>query len=126
MPSSKRLLLPLALACSAPLLPSFAKAQSAESQSPVRINASLHVRAFVCHYRGSFKRISPDEMGHRLEQKGLLPVVEKPYDQSKVDLIKAEIIQIYREHGIAVGAYTALEPAAGPLAVKVTLEVYKL
>jgi hypothetical protein len=65
-------------------------------------------------------------MGQRLEQKGLFPLVEKPYDQSKVDLIKAEIIQIYREHGIAVGAYTALEPAGDPHAVKVTLEVYKL
>jgi hypothetical protein len=61
-----------------------------------------------------------------LTQKGLLPLVERPYDQAKVDLIKAEVIEIYREQGVAVGAYSVLEPAAGgPRAVRVTLEVYK-
>jgi hypothetical protein len=104
-----------------------AAAQKGDASLPAPPKATLHVRALVFHYLGTFKRVSPDDIGVRLTQKGLLPVVERPYDQAKVDLIKAEVIEIYREHGIAVGAYSALEPAGGgPRAVRVILEVYKL
>jgi hypothetical protein len=128
LPSSKRPLIRLALALATLLCASVvAVAQTENSPVPDPPKTRLHVRAFVFHYAGAFKRVSPDDIGVRLAQKGLLPVVERPYDQAKVNLIKAEIIEIYKEHGVAVGAYSALEPAGGgPRAVRVTLEVYKL
>ena len=128
MPSSKRPITPLALLCATLLCASVvANAQDGNSPLPDPPRPRLHVRAFVFHYAGVFKRVSPDDIGVRLAQKGLLPVVERPYDQAKVDLIKAEVIEIYKEHGVAVGAYSALEPAGGgPRAVRVTLEVFKL
>ena len=128
MLSSKRPLLPLALVGATLWCASVvAAAQKGDAPQPAPPKATLHVRAFVFHYLGTFKRVSPDDIGVRLTQKGLLPVVERPYDQAKVDLIKAEVIEIYKEHGVAVGAYSALEPAGGgPRAVRVILEVYKL
>ena len=124
MLSSKRPLLPLALVCGT-LWCASVVAVAQKGDAPPK--ATLHVRALVFHYLGTFKRVPPDDIGVRLTQKGLLPVVERPYDQAKVDLIKAEVIEIYKEHGIAVGAYSALEPAGGgPRAVRVILEVYKL
>ena len=129
MLSSKRPLLPLALVCGTLWCASVvAVAQKGDAPLPAPPKATLHVRALVFHYLGTFKRVPPDDIGVRLTQeKGLLPVVERPYDQAKVDLIKAEVRVIYKEHGIAVGAYSALEPAGGgPRAVRVILEVYKL
>jgi hypothetical protein len=128
MLSSKRPLIPLALVCATLLCASVvAVGQNGNSPLPDPPKTRLHVRAFIFHYAGAFKRVSPDDIGERLAQKGLLPVVERPYDQAKVNLIKAEVIEIYKEHGVAVGAYSALEPAGGgPRAVRVTLEVYKL
>lgn len=126
MLSSKCLLLSLGLACLPLWCPSATPAQSADLPQQNQHSTRLHVRSFVCHYYGSFKRVSPDEMGQRLQEKGLLPVIEKPYDQAQVDLIKTEIVQLYKEHGITVGAYSAIEPANGPRAVRITLEIYKL
>jgi hypothetical protein len=54
-----------------------------------------------------------------------LPLVEKPYDQAKVDLIKAEIIEIYKDHGTAVVADSSLEPTRDRRAVRILIEVYK-
>jgi len=127
MLSSKRSHFSAALLCATLFCAFAAGAQNANYPLPDAPRSKLHVRAFVFHYFGTFKRVSPDDIGARLAQKGLLPVVERPYDQVKVDLIKAAVIEIYKEHGVAVGAYTALEPAGGgPRAVRVTLEVYKL
>jgi hypothetical protein len=128
MLSSKRPLLPLALVCATLWCAAVvAGAQNGNSPLPDPPKSKLHVRALVFHYLGTFKRVSPDDIGERLARKGLLPVVERPYDQARVDLIKAEVIEIYKEHGVAVGAYSALEPAGGgPRAVRVILEVYKL
>lgn len=84
------------------------------------------VRRFALHYNGSFKRISPDEIGQRLSQKGLLPVVEQPYDQTRLDLIKNEIKKIYKEKGISVGAESVLNSTSTPRYVEVFIEVYKL
>jgi hypothetical protein len=127
MVSSARLLLPLALTCIALSCPSLAAAQDADSQrSNKSSNTSLMVRRFALHYNGSFKRISPDEIGQRLTQKGLLPVVEQPYDQSRLDLIKNEIKKIYKEKGISVGAESVLNSTSTPRYVEVFIEVYKL
>jgi hypothetical protein len=125
--SSSRLLLPLAFACIALTCPSRAAAQDADSQQSNKSSAtSLMVRRFALHYNGSFKRISPDEIGQRLTQKGLLPVVEQPYDQSRLDLIKNEIKKIYKEKGISVGAESVLNSTSTPRYVEVFIEVYKL
>jgi hypothetical protein len=65
---------------------------------------------------------------HGSRRKGLLPQLEKPYDQAKVDLIKAEIIEIYKDYGIAVGADSSLEPTRDRRAVRILIEfnrVYK-
>ena len=70
-------------------------------------------------------RVSPDQIESRLQKKGLLALVEKPYDQAKVDSIKAEIREIYKEHGIAEGADSSLEPTRDPRAVRILIEVYK-
>jgi hypothetical protein len=88
--------------------------------------ASLMIRRFALHYNGSFNRVSPDEIGQRLTQKGLLPLVEQPYDQAKLDLIKNEIKKIYKERGIAVGAESTLNATSTPLYVEVFIEIYKL
>ena len=69
--------------------------------------------------------ITSVEIESRLQKKGLLPVVEKPYDQAKVDSIKAEIVEIYKEHAIAVGADSSLEPTRDLRAVRILIEVYK-
>jgi hypothetical protein len=125
MPSSNRLLLSLVLASSALSCPFLASAQNVDSQQPRQATASQRVRSFGIKYLGSFERVSPDEIEPRLQKKGLLPLVEKPYDQAKVDLIKAEIIEIYREHSIAVGADSFLEPTHDLRAVRIIVEVYK-
>lgn len=126
MVPSNRFLVPLALACTALLCPLPVAAQAAGSQqSNQGRSASLMVRRFALHYNGSFKRVSPDEIGRRLTQKGLLPVVEKPYDQAKLNLIKEEIKKIYKERGIAVDAESVLNSTSSPRYVEVFIEVYK-
>lgn len=126
MVSSNRFLVPLALACTTLLGPLPVAAQAAGSQHPNQSrSASLMVRRFALHYNGSFKRVSPDEIGRRLTQKGLLPVVEKPYDQAKLNLIKEEIKKIYKERGIAVDAESVLNSTSSPRYVEVFIEVYK-
>jgi len=126
MVSSKRIFVPLALACMALLCPLFVAAQDADSHLPIKSNsASLMVRRFALHYNGSFKRVSPDEIGQRLTQKGLLPLVEKPYDQAKLNLIKNEIKKIYKEKGLAVDAESVLNSTSSPRYVEVFIEIYK-
>jgi hypothetical protein len=127
MVSSTRLLLPLALACMSLFGPSHVAAQDADSQQSNKSSAaSLMVRRFVLHYNGSFKRVSPDEIGQRLSQKGLLPVVEQPYDQTRLDLIKSEIKKIYKEKGISVSTESVLNSTSTPRYVEVFIEVFKL
>jgi hypothetical protein len=120
MLSSKRLFLSFALAFSTLLCPFFASAQNVDSQQPKQTSANQRVRSFGVKYLGSFERVSPDEIEARLRKKGLLPLVEKPYDQAKVDLIKAEIIEIYKDYGITVGADSSLEPTRDGRAVSNT------
>jgi len=127
MVSSKRLLVPLALACMALLCPLLVVAQDDGAQKSNKSSStSLMVRRFSLHYNGSFKRVSPDEIGQRLAEKGLLPLVEQPYDQAKLNLVKNEIIKIYKEKGIAVGAESVLNSTSTPRYVEVSIEVYKL
>ncbi len=127
MVSSNRLILPFALGCAAFLCPAFALSQDSPSQPSNSSNsASLMVRRFVLHYNGAFKRISPEEIARRLTQKGLLPLVERPYDQAKLDLVKNEIKKIYKEKGIPVIAETVLNSTSTPRYVEVFIEVYKL
>ena len=122
-----RLLLPLVFACLALSCPSLETAQDADSQQSNKSSAaSLMVRRFVLHYNGSFKRVSPDEIGQRLSQKGLLPVVEQPYDQTRLDLIINEIKKIYKEKGISVSTESVLNATSTPRYVEVFIEVYKL
>jgi hypothetical protein len=124
--SSRRFLVLLALGCTT-LLPLPLAAQDPGSpRANQNKTASLMIRRFALHYNGSFKRISPDEIGQRLMQKGLLPLVEQPYDQAKLDLIKSEIKKIYKERGIAVGAESTLNATSTPLYVEVFIEIYKL
>ena len=126
MVSSKRLFLALALASTALSGPSFLAAQNADSQpSNKSSSTSLMVRRFALHYTGSFKRVSPDEIAQRLKQKGLFPLVEQPYDQAKLELIKNEIKKIYKEKGIAITAESVLNPTSTPRYVEVFIEVYK-
>jgi hypothetical protein len=73
----------------------------------------------------ALERVSADEIEARLQKRGLLPLVEKPYDQAKVNLIKAEIIEIYKDYGTAVGADSSLEPTRDRRAVRILIEVYK-
>jgi hypothetical protein len=46
-------------------------------------------------------------------------------DQARVDSIKAEIVEIYKQHGIAVVADSSLEPTRDLRAVRILIEVYK-
>ena len=127
MVSSKRLLVPLVLACTALLWPLLVVAQDDGAQKANKNSStSLIVRRFSLHYNGSFKRVSPDEIGQRLAEKGLLPLVEQPYDQAKLNLVKNEIKKIYKEKGIAVGAESVLNSTNTPRYVEVFIEVYKL
>jgi len=127
MVSSKRLLVPLVLACTALLWPPLVVAQDDSAQKSNKSSStSLMVRRFSLHYNGSFKRVSPDEIGQRLAEKGLLPLVEQPYDQAKLNLVKNEIKKIYKEKGIAVGAESVLNSTNTPRYVEVFIEVYKL
>ena len=127
MVSSKRLLVPLVLACTVLLWPPLVVAQDDGAQKSNKSSStSLMVRRFSLHYNGSFKRVSPDEIGQRLAEKGLLPLVEQPYDQAKLNLVKNEIKKIYQEKGIAVGAESVLNSTSTPRYVEVFIEVYKL
>jgi hypothetical protein len=108
------------------LCPLLVAAQDTDSQpSNKSSGTSLMIRRFALHYNGSFKRVSPDEIGQRLTQKGLLPLVEQPYDQAKLDLVKNEIKKIYKEKGIAVSAESVLNSTSTPRYVEVFIEVYK-
>ena len=126
--STKRLLLPLVLILgSATLLCPLLAAQDTDSQQPNKSSSTgLMVRRFALHYNGSFKKVSPDEITQRLTQKGLLPLVEQPYDQTKLDLVKSEIKKIYREKGIAVSTESVLNSTSTPRYVEVFIEVFKL
>ena len=84
------------------LCPFLASAQNVDSQQPKQTRAIQRVRSFGVKHLGSFEKVQPDEIESRLRKKGLLPLVEKPYDQAKVDTIQTEIIGIYRDYGIAV------------------------
>ena len=127
MGSSKRLLVPLALACTTLFCPLFVAAQEdGTRKSDKSSSTSLMVRRFSLHYNGSFKRVSPDKIGQRLAEKGLLPLVEQPYDQAKLNLVKNEIKKIYKEKGIEVGAESVLNSTNTPRYVEVFIEVYKL
>jgi hypothetical protein len=127
MVSSKRLLLLLAVACLTLSCPLLVAAQDADSQQSNKSSSTgLMVRRFALHYNGSFKRVSPDEITQRLTQKGLLPLVEQPYDQTKLDLVKIEIKKIYKEKGIAVSAESVLNSTSTPRYVEVFIEVFKL
>jgi hypothetical protein len=127
MVSSKPLLLLSAVACLTLSCPLLATAQDTDSQqSSKSSNTGLMVRRFALHYNGSFKRISPDEITQRLTQKGLLPLVEQPYNQTKLDLVKSEIKKIYKEKGIAVSAESVLNATSTPRYVEVFIEVFKL
>jgi hypothetical protein len=61
-----------------------------------------------------------------IDRDGLLPLVEQPYDQAKLNLVKNEIKKIYKEKGIAVGAESVLNSTSTPRYVEVFIEVYKL
>jgi hypothetical protein len=127
MVSSNRLLLLLAVVCLTLSCPLLAAAQDADSQQSNKSSSTgLMVRRFALHYNGSFKRVSPDEITQRLSQKGLLPLVEQPYDQTKLDLVKIEIKKIYKEKGIAVSAESVLNSTSTPRYVEVFIEVFKL
>jgi hypothetical protein len=127
MVSSKRLLFLSAVACLTLSCPLLAAAQDTDSQlSNKSSGTGLMVRRFALHYNGSFKRVSPEEITQRLTQKGLLPLVEQPYDQAKLDLVKNEIKKIYREKGIAISAESVLNSTSTPRYVEVFIEVYKL
>ena len=125
MHSSQRLLLSLALAFSTLLCPVLASAQNVDSQRPKQSSAIQRARSSAVKCLVAFERVPPGEIESPLQKNGLLHLVEKTYDQAKVDLIKAEIIEIYRDYGIVVGAYSALEPASSLRAVRIVLEVYK-
>jgi len=125
MASSRCLLLALTLTFAVLSGPSSPAAQDADSQPSHKSTSSLMVRRFALHYTGSFKRVSPDEIAQRLTQKGLFPVVEQPYDQAKLELIKSEIKRIYKEKGIAVIAESVLNSTSTPRYVEVFIEVYK-
>ena len=79
MLSSKRLLLPLTLACATLLCPSLAPAQNADSQQPNLTSTNQVVRRwrlkYFCRPETSCPVESPsfDEVDERLKQKGLLP-----------------------------------------------------
>ncbi len=132
MLSSKRLLLPLTLACATLLCPSLAPAQNADSQQPNLTSTNQVVRRwrlkYFCRPETSCPVESPsfDEVDERLKQKGLLPLIERPYDQSKVDLLKCEIKEIYKENGVAVRLESYLRPSSSPGTVEVVIEVHKL
>ena len=109
MHSSQRLLLSLALAFSTLLCPVLASAQNVDSQRPKQSSAIQRARSSAVKCLVAFERVPPGEIESPLQKNGLLHLVET-YDQAKVDLIKAEIIEIYRDYGIAVGADSSLEP----------------
>jgi len=126
MVSSKRLFLTLALAFTTMSGSSFLAAQNTDSQSSNKGSSTgIMVRRFAVHYTGSFKRVSPDEIAQRLTQKGLFPLVEQPYDQAKLELIKSEIKKIYKEKGITVIAESVLNATNTPRYVEVFIEVFK-
>ena len=124
MLSSKRFLL-ISLACITLLCPSLAETQSGDSQRPNQTSTSLRVRTFRFKGLSSVDKPSCDEVYERLTQRGFLPLVEKPYDQAKVDLIKEEVKEIYRENGIAVDVESSLRPTSSPRAVEIFIDVHK-
>jgi hypothetical protein len=117
MLSPKRFSLFFALASSAVLSLPLASAQNAESQQPTPASASQRVRSFGVKYLESFERVSPNEIEPRLQKRGLLPLIEKPYDQSKVDLVKTEITQIYKGRGVAVGARSGMRRSGAAIRI---------
>jgi hypothetical protein len=88
-------------------------------------SAAARRRSFGAKYLGSFERVSPDAIESRHQKKGRFPLAEKPYDQAKVDSIKAEIIEICKDQGIAIGADSFLEPTRDRRAVRIFIQVYK-
>jgi hypothetical protein len=132
MLSSKRPLLPSALAFATLLCPSLARAQDATSQQPNQTSTNQVVRGwrlkYFCRPEAWCPVESPsfDEIEQRLRQRGLLPLTERPYDHSKVDLLKDELKEIYEENRVAVRVDSYLKPIRGPRTVELVIEVHKL
>ena len=130
MRSSKRLSLPLALAFATLLCPSLH--QDADSQQPNQTSTNQVVRRWMLRYFCRPEAWCPvespsfDEIEQRLRQRGLLPLTERSYDQSKVDLLKDEIKQVYNENGVAVRVDSYVKLIRGPRTVEVVIEVHKL
>jgi hypothetical protein len=123
---SKRFLLAVSLASVIPSCPSLVASPNAASQESDKTSGSnLLVRRFRLQNLALFVRVSAEEIEQRLAQNGLLPLVERPYDQAKVALIKDQIIAIYKEHGVAVVAESFLRPTSSPGYVEVVVEVRK-
>jgi len=130
MLSSKRLSLPLALAFATLLCPSLH--QDAASQQPNQTSTNQVVRRWMLRYFCRPEAWCPvespsfDEIEQRLRQRGLLPLTERSYDQSKVDLLEDEIKETYNENGVAVRVDSYIKLIRGPRTIEVVIEVHKL
>ena len=115
MLSSKRLFLSLGLAFSTLLCPFLKMWIPSSPSKPAR-----------SQFRGKVSRLVRKSLSGRVsistpEERAASPS-RKTYDQAKVDLIKAEIIEIYKDCGTAVGADSSLEPTRDRRAVRILIE----
>jgi hypothetical protein len=83
------------------------------------------IRRFSIRNLGSFEKIDPAEIQQRLRDQGLLPAVEKPYDQETVDEMAAAIREMYQERGIDVAVDAIVQPTRSPRYVLLSLTIRK-
>jgi hypothetical protein len=83
------------------------------------------IRRFSIRNLGSFEKIDPAEIQQRLREQGLLPAVEKPYDQETVDEMATAIREIYQERGIDVAVDAVVRPTRSPRYVLLSLTIRK-
>lgn len=94
--------------------------------APQQTNSSsttLLIRRFSIRNVGSFAKIDTHEIWNKLQEQGLAPAVEKPYDQETVDRMMAVIREMCRSRGVAVRVVADVAPTSSPRYIVLRLTI---
>jgi hypothetical protein len=83
----------------------------------------LLIRRFSIRNVGSFAKIDTQEIWDKLQEQGLAPAVEKPYDQETVDRMMAVIREMCRSRGVAVRVVADVAPTSSPRYIVLRLTI---
>ncbi|HXN65941.1 MAG TPA: hypothetical protein VN862_11455 [Candidatus Acidoferrales bacterium] len=96
---------------------------AAAHQQTNNSSTTLLIRRFSIRNVGSFAKIDIHEIWNKLQEQGLAPAVEKPYDQETVHKMMAVIREMYRSRGVEVSVVEDIEPTSSPRYIVLRLSI---